>query len=1284
MKRSSYSPVTGDRRGGGRLARGAVVGGIAAIALLAPAASRAQSDVAPPLPNVMILLDTSGSMERNPNASLPTVAPGGVSIERNRWIQALEVLGGSIVDYSMLHVKRTGSDFAAEYGLGGANPYDLEYYLPHYRPLSGGCTIGASSLSTTKSWPADWKTWGVSNFGFRMLSGGSLGAVGSCTATDFKTDGLGILDTFRDQARFALMTFDTAPDPKTGWNGSSHLPVEGMAGQWSYFSGWNSGTPAPLYGWPAGCTVDPTLLSNHTFELGARNPAAPPWEGPLVPFATDDSTTSLRNVNDRIRYAMLAARPYGATPLGPMLADAQEYLWNDPTGPKADSFNACRGEFIILITDGFPNSDLRPNCESTTDPKTAAVWPACDTTTGGTGCCPTKRPQDITYALSHPPLGKPQVKTFVVGFALSDDLGTPIDCSVIDPAAGDCSSSTLDPKYKPCCTLHEMAYNGGTTRALLATDTSTLRAALIKAMSDATASTSTSRTIPVFSAMGGTGLAGGQYEFRSSFKVNAFSAWTGVLERVRWQCTSTGKAEPVMPIDSAAGDDFAYNLLKQGTNRTFYTWDPGPTGMFRAGDSLRPKLLSGDSDGMPSGAPGTTTGVGSTFVAAVSKEALELTSTSCTDSSSIEECKAKFLNYALALPQPKVTFQTREAIPLGDIYHATPVQVGPPSAFLRDESYTSFRNNNAGRTPFMLTATNDGILHAFRTNVKTEADPVELFGIVPPAVLPHIAKQYGGAHALLLDAAPVVKDVAFGAVGSATPWGRTRNDARGGVANWRTVAVGGLTVGGGYYAVDVTDPTKPPQLLWQLTKFRDAAGAVADLFGSLPGTPAIGTIYYTEPGTAAPVETPVAFLPGGEGTRFKDGLCNRWRSYTGADPATTPRSKVRCWSGAGNSFTVVRLWDGKILRRFSADPDGTDGIHPPEPSSATKKFLAVRPDVVKDTSPTATSTSFTPIDSPITGTVAIYPAAAGSVTTRAFVGDYDGTLWKLDLSASDPVKWSFDIFHDPYFPSDIANTDYTKWGPVATPPVLSVDRFGDIVVNYATGDQNNFSTTNLNHVYSITEKIVVDSTGKKTAQPKLNWHLKFSAGNTPTGPMSLFSGNLFFSTFTPDVASADACLRGQGTIWGVDYMETEPSIINDDGTPVPMGRHKIDPLTDSTVSTGSCPPTYPNQDARGTAYPYFRCIKLPEGSIVFGAGITQRPSCVSTPTSGIGVDPYMGSSSSHSTVTDINVGEFQLVAQTGPKSTSTGGTGSTTKTYQRTLVPPLSTTRIDSWAAIIE
>src|SRR6185503_6019468 len=98
-------------------------------------------------------------------------------------------------------------------------------------------------------------------------------AGGTCTTSWAQTED-GVLDVYKDRARFGLMTFDTLPDAGTGASGAL-LPdgTTGMAGMWSYYLNWQGGGSAATGQLPA-CTPV-------TFEVGARNPAAPPWEGRL-------------------------------------------------------------------------------------------------------------------------------------------------------------------------------------------------------------------------------------------------------------------------------------------------------------------------------------------------------------------------------------------------------------------------------------------------------------------------------------------------------------------------------------------------------------------------------------------------------------------------------------------------------------------------------------------------------------------------------------------------------------------------------------------------------------------------------------------------------------------------------------------------------------------------------------------------------------------------------------------------------------------------------------------
>lgn len=1285
-------------------------------ALVTTSMAAAQMDVAPPLPNVLILLDTSGSMERLADGTDPsrtavsakqitTTTPS--TTVKTRWINALEVLTGPIKNYSIIQMPRDATNhFVEEYSLGAANPpADQGFYLPHFRPLSGPLTAnGACTLAphSSKSWPAPLAAspnrfpWTMSDFGARYYTGSGTALSWPITAPPanpnncIDTDPLGILDTFASQARFALMTFDAAIDPGSGWSGSSFNAATGVAGQWSYFAGWNgSGAYAPGYGWPNNCSTSD--VTAHYYEAGARNPSAPPWEGPLIPFPADDS--DLPGANSRIKLAIKAMRPYGATPIAPMMADAEHYFRNDPTGPgntAVDPQRDCRGNFIILVTDGFPNLDLRPNCQSGTDPK-ANVAPNCTATPTAVGCCPAKRAQDTAEALSNPPSGTQPVKTFVVGFALSDDTGTPVDCSSVDPnnvAAGSpprdpgpiCAAMAPTDPRQPCCTLHQIAYKGGTDYAFIATDADTLRAALVSAMSKATAATSTSRTVPVFARATNTSTNANQYQFLSSFKVNPFGVWNGTLERLRWKCvTASGVTTPVMQNkDPAEGDDFGQNLNQSASTRRYYSWNgvvPGGSGpALTSSDSIRPAIAA-STDGIAAN-PGTEIkGTGSAFVTQANfPPSVMGISAACANTTTAEECKQKLVNYAIAQPQPNSAWLTRFGNALGDIYHATPVNVSGPSSFIRDESYTAYRNSQNARTPMLLVATNDGQLHGFKSDVASLTQN-ELWSFIPPAVMPRIPALYGGAHAPLMDAAPVVRDVAWKGSGT-TPWGRARADIKdgggtGAVALWHTVAVGGLTSGGGYYALDITDPNNP-KFLWQLTN----AGGFP-MFGPSPATPSIGVVYYAETVGDAPVETPVAFLPGGSDSTFKAGGCSRWTAPgTNPDANTTIRPSVRCWAGPGQSFTVVRLYDGKILRSFRNEPLGGTNIadHPAEPNSASAVLKA------------AGVVTVAGIDSPLTGAVAIYPAATGSVTSRAFVGDQDGTLWKADVSSQNPASWTFGIFHDAYVSPDAGAT---VGQPISNAPVITVNRLGDTTVLYSTGDQNNFAQANVNQVWSISEKLKTgSSTGLNALYvPAANWHMRFDNGITPTGPLQLFNEQVYFTTFTPDSTStASACLSGSGTIWSVHYLDG-------DGGSNLLPKPGFTLATGEAVGSGDIPSNcrVGGTSTSGTiiansvtaAPGLFRCVPLPAGTIVFGGGITQRPSCADT-TGSLSTDPYTGSTVSHQSVSGITTGAFELVVQTGPKAPTPLSGGANTNFFVRTLKAPVAQTRIDSWASLVE
>src|SRR5690606_29507037 len=68
--------------------------------LLSSSRSFAQAEAQKPDPNVLLLVDSSGSMEFKTDGTFPTCTPGGSGSERSRWIDLVEVLTGTFQGYS--------------------------------------------------------------------------------------------------------------------------------------------------------------------------------------------------------------------------------------------------------------------------------------------------------------------------------------------------------------------------------------------------------------------------------------------------------------------------------------------------------------------------------------------------------------------------------------------------------------------------------------------------------------------------------------------------------------------------------------------------------------------------------------------------------------------------------------------------------------------------------------------------------------------------------------------------------------------------------------------------------------------------------------------------------------------------------------------------------------------------------------------------------------------------------------------------------------------------------
>jgi type IV pilus assembly protein PilY1 len=1439
----------------------AALAGLAALAAAAPARAQ-QADTNPALPNVMLLLDNSGSMERMIDGTLPednpanncNCDPSGTNTttpcnwasqpsDINRWGHVIVELTGSFkTGYNCVSMPRaSGGPLTNEYQINHKYPYDADYYLNYHRPVVGTASTNVACVYAPGKLPGAAPGSGVGPTG---AGSGDQPAGQGQAATDFPSTALvqhdynnwnntcdfddsqnkdGVLDSFRDMIRVGLMTFDQDPDPGTGvsYPGWTVLP-SAFTGQWSYgWNDWRTNSPAcPYVGYLPGCP-NPQIMA-----VGARNPAAPPWEGRMVMLPATDDMTATHAGNDQVQQVILSTRPFGGTPLDGMFYGARYYYWYDPNGPDGSTAaqtdpRACsRKKFIILLTDGVPNLDLRPQCQNA----------------GGT--CPfPETPDQVAYDLSHNwTTPSDEVETFVIGFAVSsfNDGSQLVNCSTIDPAGPACTAalapdasvpSGANPSslnnYQACCELAKIAVAGtpkeNTTpnQPYFADDSKGLRAALDAIFAQIAQNIATARTTPSFSptvqnaSFSSTQQQTAESIYYSSFIPTVGIPWAGDIQRQRLDCTSTG-AQAQAPVTSA-GDDFNANLNSQvvsadagadsgstgGTPplRYFLAYNPDKTGtpaLANSSATIRPyytgTLTSGDW--LPPYSATAYGGTPSQVIPNIAPDALGIPtinpptgcqyySTNVVDGGSKyldtlsgsdpgAACRTAMLDFlfgqpldtAVASKYPDFFFQSRVGNALGDIYHAVPAVVGPPNSLLEDPGYIGFRKqwnkyaqNATGcpgfgstRETMVYAATNDGLLHAFWADECTQ-ESNERWAFVPPAVMPNLKSSYPSNHEFLLDGSPITKDVVFDR--------KTANAVAADSSVWHTVLLAGFgAFQQGYYALDVTNPSnlgfqngapdyagkKPPPMkdsstglepgplfLWQLTTVPTGDFPI---FASQGATPAIATLNFDPGDGAGARDIGVAILPGGtNGPPASPTACAREQQNLPTSPGTNAapdppatakfrfpaRSSVRCWgSGSspspadlvpGRALTIARLDTGEIVRVF-----GRANGAPFHYQASSQNDFINHPAGHQDALWKAGRVNDVPLDSPLTGTPIVYPSDVGSVASKVFIGDEDGTIWRFDLSDKNPANWYGELFLDLYNTDvDTSTTSWQDGQPFRVDPVLSHDTNGNLVLNVATGTGSEvaFDTSGTYYLYSINENIVGSGTTAK-ARAYVNWFLPPAApsgsttdggppqvtspptpGERAAGPMAVFNSTMFVSTFaapTSGSTSSTACAGTSGTarVWGMDYVapasgtnldqvNTACATAPDDCVRSYGGVAKLQNPNLSDAGTGVTEGGVNLNVDAGTTAQFVQSINVSVTQVLPGLGIEATPACA---TLGSGNDTYVGGS--HGTVSSFTPTTFSLVGEFGAS-----GTGGTTS-FNMSLPPPPASSIINSWGSVIE
>ncbi len=1106
------------------LALGAVAGllgsGLLGSGLLGSSIAQAQSapDIRNIRPVVMLLVDTSGSMERmsgGSSAPLPMCSGSASGTnEHNRWTTVLEALTGSwpSANFFCTDVDRTASAFLGQ--------PDYRYFLPYHQP-----SLSVSQMND------------------------------------------GILDVYLDRIKFGLMTFDntyTFRDPPLYVNTQLMPQTMFMArsgenligpGEFSY------GGPKPL--------SFPGCGTTYMVDTGARNESA--QMGRLVSVGTESDDP--RAINQTIQDVLLNTRPYGATPTSSLLDDFRYYATNHPDMTSSDPYSECRNRYVLLLTDGQPDAEFRDrrfNCESS-------------------GGCPYQRATTIAADLCR--------------YSGSDGACTG-EVDGVYVVAFDVTDSTAVSE------LNAIADVGGTTSALLASDRSELMARISEVL-DMAAPGTTTRTRAAF-ATGTSTFTGGQanqMEFNAGFHVSTTTGkpWTGVLERTRYLCSATmvPTAEPV-----SARVRFDQVLNARTTDRVLYTVaTPDPT-------DVTGNLIGTDATTVPLGATSPSGAVtGQSLVpfdsGHVSPEHLGLSGGSRT---TLQTERDYIINWVNGNTPDRVDAR------MGDIYHSSPVAVGPPVLDIADESYNLFRRRAdvSTRPTVVYVGTNDGVLHAFVaddwTNPATgdsRSAGEELWGFIPPVLLPKL-QSATASHQIMVDGTPLVRDVFFKRQPTDNP----------NASIYHTVLLMGFRAGApGYFALDVTDPFHP-SFLWQYVgeqpSGHSSGGSSITPLGYSYGRPAIGQVLVDVGGTLQ--ERAVALLPGGSGDLDTDrvhstGPVGCPAQGVGQPPVTSgttnARSHQRCWSNRGRILTWVDMVTGEVIRTFDQSV----------------------------------------FNAPLTGGVALYPGDVGTDAQRAFFTDADGVIWAVDFSKRNPADWAVRPFHDIFWDGSA-----TGGQPAYAPPVVSVDDQGNLVVLVGTGDIDRLDGTAANRVVSLTEQKTFSSAGAATYATVLNWEVRLHDGEQVTGPIELFESNAYFGTFESGDPT-NACSFGQSRIWGVNYLKG-------DGSPPAGYTNPASAFPEAHMET------VPGSGVYDTPFtgPY-------SNQLVLGVGITQRPTCVTGSTQ---IDPYIGN---RYRVTNMGGGTFELRAQLSGGTASTSGAVATMSVQ---LPSPQSFTTVHAFSGRVD
>jgi len=131
-----------------------------------------------------------------------------------------------------------------------------------------------------------------------------------------------------------------------------------------------------------------------------------------------------------------------------------------------------------------------------------------------------------------------------------------------------------------------------------------------------------------------------------------------------------------------------------------------------------------------------------------------------------------------------------------------------------------------------------------------------------------------------------------------------------------------------------------------------------------------------------------------------------------------------------------------------------------------------------------------------------------------YFGDIQGTLWKVDVRDPDPNNWVLYEFFKP---------DSPKLKPIFYSPSVVKNDEGKILIFFGTGDELNLATLTTNYFYEIEDQ---GATGKES------WSKTLENGEKVLASPVVANNVVYFTTWVYK-AMGEFCGAGEGRLWGL-------------------------------------------------------------------------------------------------------------------------------------------------------